>query len=256
MSDELVLMVTGPTGALGGPVVRRLVSAGHQLVLTSRDGEKLGAITSEYDERSVLPVTADVSDAEQAGRAATAAVEHFGRLDGLVHLIGGFHAGPVATTGTVVYQRMIEANLLSAVTATQAVLPRLTDGGRLVYLSSVLATEPFGGFSAYAASKAALQAWLRALAHEVKHRGIHANLVVMTMADTPEARRQRPHLDFGQATSPEAVAKVIDFLVSPAADGLYGTVVPVLGRFEFSAALVGGPPPGAGRGGPPPGRGQ
>jgi NAD(P)-dependent dehydrogenase (short-subunit alcohol dehydrogenase family) len=142
------------------------------------------------------------------------------------------------------YRRLFEVNTLAAVTATQAVLPHLGEGSHLVYISSVLASEPFPGFSAYAASKAALQAFVRSLSHEVKHRGVHANLVVMTMADTPEARRQRPNVDFGHATPPEAVAKVISFLVSPAADGLYGCVVPVLGRFEFSTPLV-APPPGA-----------
>jgi hypothetical protein len=64
----------------------------------------------------------------------------------------------------------------------------------------------------------------------------------MTMADTAEARAQRPHVDFDHATKPAAVADVIDFLLTPAADGLYGAVVPVLGKFEFSTALMAAPP--------------
>jgi NAD(P)-dependent dehydrogenase (short-subunit alcohol dehydrogenase family) len=190
----------------------------------------------------VATIVADTTEPLQARRAVSEAIDRFGRIDGLIHLVGGFHIGPVMLTDLDAYLRMYQSNLLSAVSATQAVLPQLADGGHLVYLSSVLASEPFPGFGAYAASKAALQAWVRSLAHEVKHRGVHANTVVMTMADTAEARAQRPNVDFEQATKPAAVADVVDFLVSPAANGLYGVTVPVLGKFEFSTALMAGPP--------------
>jgi 3-oxoacyl-[acyl-carrier protein] reductase len=137
---------------------------------------------------------------------------------------------------------------LSAVYATQAVLPRLTDGGRLVYFGSPLVTEPMPGLGCYAASKAALLSWMRALAHEVKHDGVHANAVVFPMADSPRARRERPHVDFDQAVTPELVARVVGFLTSDAADGLYGSLVPVLGKFGFTTPLAGGPPPGVTKG--------
>jgi len=190
-----------------------------------------------------------MGDPLQAGRGVAEVVDRFGSIDALVNLIGDFQVGPVMLTDLAAYRRLFETNVLAAITATKAVLPQLGEGGHLVYVSSVLASEPFPGFAGYAASKAALVAWVRGLSHEIKHRGVHANVVVMTMADTPEARRQRPNVDFEQATKPENVAKVIDFLLSPAADGLYGATIPVLGKFEFSTALA-APPPGA----PPIGR--
>jgi 3-oxoacyl-[acyl-carrier protein] reductase len=244
MSDALSIVVAGATGALGPDVTVRLAAAGHRLALTGRNAGRLAELAAGHDVDQVAPLAGDMSDPADAYRLVAAAAERFGRVDGLVNLIGGFATGPVAQTDTGTYRRLFETNVLAAVTATKAVLPHLRDGGRLVYISSVLASEPCAGFSAYAASKAALAAFVRSLAHEVKHRGVHANLVVMTMADTPEARRHRPHVDFDQATRPDAVAKVVEFLLSPAADGLYGSVLPVLGRFEFTTALAAPPPRG------------
>ncbi|BCJ56147.1 oxidoreductase [Actinoplanes sp. NBRC 14428] len=249
MSDARVILVAGATGALGPDVVARLVAAGHRVVITGRNEEKLAKLAAEYGEEAVFPVVTDMADPLLAGRAVGDVVERFGHVDGLVNLIGDFAVGPVMLTDLAAYRRLFETNVLAAITATKAVLPQLGEKSHLVYISSVLASEPFPGFAGYAASKAALQAWVRGLSHEVKHRGVHANIVVMTMADTPEARRQRPHADFEQATKPDSVAKVVDFLLSPAADGLYGATIPVLGKFEFSTALA-APPPGA----PPIGR--
>lgn len=243
MSDSKVLLVTGPTGAMGQAVVAKLAAAGHRLTLAGRNETRLKEVASTLDDQDrVATVVADTTEPLQARRAVSEALDRFDRIDGLVHLVGGFHVGPVMLTDLDAYQRMFQANLLSAVSATQAVLPQLDNGGHLIYISSVLASEPFPGFGAYAASKAALQAWVKSLSHEVKHRGVNANTVVMTMADTPEARAQRPHVDFDHATKPEAVADVVNFLVSPAAAGINGAVVPVLGKFEFSTALMAGPP--------------
>jgi NAD(P)-dependent dehydrogenase (short-subunit alcohol dehydrogenase family) len=243
MSDAQVFLVTGPTGALGGAVTAKLNASGHRLMLAARNETKLAELVENAAEPELIgTVAADTSQPLGARRAVSDTIDRFGRIDGLIHLVGGFHVGPVMLTDLDAYVRMYQANLLSAVSATQAVLPQLSDGGHLVYVSSVLASEPFPGFGAYAASKAALQAWVRSLAHEVKHRGVHANTVVMTMADTEEARAQRPHVDFDHATKPSSVADVIDFLISPAADSLYGVTVPVLGKFEFSTALMAAPP--------------
>ena len=245
MSDAQVLLVTGPTGTMGEAVVTRLAAAGHRLFLVARNESRLTELAGACDaDDRVATLAADVSQPLGARRAVSAAMDRFGRVDGLVHLVGGFQVGPVALTDLAAYQRLFAANLLSAVSATQAVLPHLGEGSHVVFLSSVLAQEPFPGLGAYAASKAALQAWAKSLSHEVKHRGVHVNVVLMTMADTPHARAQRPHVDFDHATKPSAVASLIEFLISPAADGMYGAVVPVLGRFEFSSPLT-APPPGA-----------
>lgn len=241
-----VYLVTGATGPVAGATIRLLVDRGDRLLLTGRNKERLAELDEQYAGTGRVGThVCDLTQPLGAPDAVERAVERFGRLDGLVHMIGHFHAGPVMATDPEVYEQVVRTNFLSAVRATQAVLPRLDRGGRLVYFGTPLAQEPLAGLSAYAAGKAALMAWVRGLSHEVKHRGVHANVVVMTMADTPEAREQRPHVDFSEAITPELVARAVGFLTSDAADGLYGSAVPVLGRFGFSTALA-APPPGRG----------
>ncbi len=257
MSEAQALLITGATGPMAEASVRLLSERGDRLLLTGRNTARLEELEKSYD---VETLTVDVTKPLGARHAAEVAKDRLGRLDGLVHLVGSFQMGSVERTTATEYEWLLSANFLSAVRTTQAVLSQLDGGGRLVYVGSVLASEPLPGFGAYAASKAALLAWVRALSHEVKHRGIHANAVMMTMADTPDARRTRPHVDFSQAVTPEVVARTIGFLTSEAADGLYGSIVPVLGRTGGSPPHA-SPPSGSGPSGspplasPPPGRG-
>ncbi|MEU4537644.1 SDR family oxidoreductase [Streptosporangium sp. NPDC023825] len=241
-----VFLITGATGQLAEAVIELLGARGDRLLLTGRDKDRLALLERRHGVAGrIETLAADVSDPEGARLAAEEAVRRFGRLDGLVHMVGGFRAGPLFLMDSGVYEQMLRDNFLSAVTATQAVLPHLTEGARLVYFSTPLADEPLPALSAYAAAKAALVAWVRSIAHEVKRSGIHANTVVMTMADTPDKRRERPGMNFDHTVTPDLVANVVAFLTSEAADGLYGSSVPVLGRFEFKSEL-GGPPPGGG----------
>lgn len=247
------LLVTGATGRLGEATVRLLAERGDRLLLTGRNGARLAELDKSYGEPGfVETLEVDVADPAGAQWAAAEADKRFGVITGLVHLVGRFSAGPLMLTDVSEYDQLLRSNFLSAVVATQAVLPYLTEGGRLVYFSSPLVQEPLGALSAYSASKAALVTWMRSMAHEVKRRGVHANAVVLAIADTPEMRRERPGLDLDHTVSAELVARVVGFLTSEASEGMYGSCVPVLGKFEFSSAVAGGPPPAFG--GPPPAR--
>ncbi|GAA3383110.1 SDR family oxidoreductase [Cryptosporangium minutisporangium] len=241
------LLVTGATGRLGEAAVRLLAERGDRLLLTGRNAERLAELEKTFGEPGVVEVLhVDVSDPDGARRAAALAAERFDGLSGLVHLVGTFDVGPLMLTDVAAYQAVMASNFYSAVVTSQAVLPHLTDGGRLVFFGSPLAAEPMGGLSAYAAAKAALEAWVRSISHEVKKRGVHANLVSLTLVDTPEMRRERPGVVLDDTVSDELVARVIGFLTSEAADGLYGSVVPVVGKFGFASSLAGGPPAGRG----------
>ncbi|WP_157245983.1 SDR family oxidoreductase [Nonomuraea typhae] len=240
MSEGGSYLITGATGPVAEATIALLAKRGDMLMLTGRNEERLAELYRIYGAPGrVETLAADVTTGEGARAAAQATISQFGRLDGLIHMVGGFHAGPVALTEDEDYERLMRVNFLSAVKATRAVLPHLRSGGRLVFFGSPLAAEPLAALGGYAASKAALITWMRALSHEVKHRDIHANAVILTMADTPQARKERPHVDFTQTVSPDLVARVVAFLTGTASDGLYGSLVPVMGLFGFSSALAG-----------------
>lgn len=233
-------LVTGATGPMAGATVELLAKRGDRLLLVARDQERLGQVERTYGSPGqVETFRADVSVPEQAQAAAAAAADRFGRLDGLVHMVGAFAAGPALRTAPDELDRLLRGNLLSAVYTAQAVVPRLTDGGHLVFFATPLVHEPLPYLGGYAAAKAALVAWARAFSHEVKRDGVHVNTVLMTMADTPQARRERPHFAYDEAVTPQQVARVVGFLTSTEADALYGATVPVLGRFGFTTRLLG-----------------
>lgn len=246
------ILVTGATGHLGEAVVRRLTERGDRLLLTGRDGARLAELGKSYGEDGqVATLVSDVLDPTVVQEAAAFGAERFDGLKGMVHLVGDFSFGPLMLTDLSTYEAALAANFLSAVTATQAVLPHLGEGGQLVYFGTPLSDEPLGGLSAYSAAKAALTTWVRSISHEVKRRGVHANLIALTLVDTPQLRADRPGIDLDQTVSAELVARAVDFLTSEASEGIYGSIVPVVGKFGFTSALAGGPPAG----GPPAGRG-
>lgn len=237
------LLVTGATGELAPAIIRTLAERGDRLLLVGRNIDRLAELEEEFGVPGrIATFQADVSDAAQAASAVEAATKLIGGVTGLVHLVGGFAAGPVVFTSPDAYRDLLAANFLSAVTTTQALLPHLADGGHLVYFSTPLASEPLRAMSAYSAAKAALVAWVKSLSHEVKGQGIHANVVEMTVADTPSKRTERPDWDFDQTVTPETVAGVVEFLTDTGSVGLYGACVPVLGRFGFTSDLSGPPP--------------
>ena len=262
--SDRVLLITGATGATGEFVARRLLERGDRLVLVGRNAgrlEELGAALN--GDGRVETVAADVTDPGEAESAAARAKERFGRVDGLVALAGRFQAGtPTFLAEPDVYRDLYEANVLSAAMATRAVLRHLDAGGWLVYLSALLAEEPMPAMGPYAASKAALIAWARSLSREVMPRGIHANVVVTTLIDSPRNKDDQPGADRSGWVPVDQIAEVIAFLTSPGAEAMYGMVVPVHGKLALElppgTTARGGPPPGVGGppgGGPPPGMG-
>ena len=186
-------IITGATGPVAPAVVAALAERGDRLLLTGRNEERLRLLEKEFGKPGEVEVfVGDIGVPEQARAAAAQARERFGRLNGLVHLVGGFHAGPVQMSDESAYTSMFHTNVMTAVTATKAVLGQVTPPAYLVYMASILALEPLPGMTAYTATKAALLALVRGLAHEVKGRGIHANAIVSSMVDSPHARASRP----------------------------------------------------------------
>ncbi len=235
------LVVPGATGSVGQHLVPALIERGAALVLVGRDPAKLESMVAKLDPADrVRIVVGDVCEAATGAAAASCAIAEFGRLDGLVHLVGAFHAGtPAVATQTAVYEQQLRANFLSAVTVTPPVIAAMTGGGVLLYMSSLLASRPRPTTGAYAASKAALTAWVGALQQEIASSRIRANVLSTTIVDTGSS--QGP-----QGLVPvQSIVEALAFLASDAAKDVYGATLPVFG--------VQTPPPGGPPGGGRPG---
>lgn len=194
------VLITGATG-IGAAVARRLAAGRTRIFVASLDAADCEALAAEVPDLGWT--AADLADEGQAVAAIDAAVEHLGRLDGCVAVVGGSgrrHGdGPIHQIPLAGWEATLRLNLttafLTAREALRAMLAHEPDGerrGSLVMVSSVLATHPAGdrfATHAYAAAKGGIEALTRALAARYASDGIRVNAVAPGATATRMARR-------------------------------------------------------------------
>ncbi len=221
-----VIVVTGASGALGKVVAEIALARGARVAGVDHAASQTAATDNRVELGGV-----DLSDAAAAKKAIDAAAAHFGRLDALVNIAGGFAFEMVADGNPNTWQHMYALNVLTALNASRSAVPHLvTSGaGRIVNVGAMGALQAGSGMGAYAASKAGVHRLTEALAAEWKGR-ITVNAVLPSTIDTPANRASMPGADFAKWVTPQELAEVILFLVSDAASAVTGALLPVSGR--------------------------
>jgi NAD(P)-dependent dehydrogenase (short-subunit alcohol dehydrogenase family) len=226
-----VAVVTGAAGNLGRAVAAAFEAAGVRLVLVDRSEEALGNIYGEGLTR--LPVVADLTSEDSVAGAVARAVEHYGRIDILANIAGGFRMGPpVHETPVETWDLMLAMNAKSAFLMSRAVIPHMLANawGRIINVSARAAVQPKGWVVPYCVSKAAVITFTEGLAAEHRTDGITVNCVLPGTLDTPQNRADMPDADWGRWVAPAALADVIRFLCSDAAHAVSGAAIPVYGQ--------------------------
>jgi NAD(P)-dependent dehydrogenase (short-subunit alcohol dehydrogenase family) len=225
--SKRVILITGATGGLGDPVTKMFLDAGAMVAGVWSTSKPLDLQASRF-----MGVQADLTTAAGARSAVEQVLKEAKRIDGLLHLLGGFAGGkPVAETDDETWDRMMRLNLNAAFYTMRAVLPHMLKArqGRIVAIGSRTGVEPVAALSAYGASKAGLIALVRTIAAEVKDAGITANVVLPSVIDTPANRQAFPNADFSKWVKPEAIANLLLWLASDAAADVNGAVIPIYG---------------------------
>ncbi len=227
MLEQKRIAVTGAFGILGTAVMQALARAGANVAgiahaPLSKAPEQLGGLS--------LFGGADLSDAGTADATLHAVARKLGGLDALVNIAGAFRWGKVADTGPEIWELMHKANLLTAVNATRAALPLLSEHGRIIYIGAAGAAKAGVGMGPYAASKAGVARLAEAVAAEVKDRNITANAILPSVIDTPANRADMPDADFSRWVQTGQVAELIVFLLSDRASAITGALIPIVGR--------------------------
>ena len=224
--DGKVIVVTGASGALGKVVAETALARGARIAGVDHASTRIPATDNRIELGGV-----DLSDAAAARKAIDAIMAHFGRLDALVNIAGGFAFETVADGDPATWQRMYALNVLTALNASRSALPHLlaSGAGRIVNVGAMGALQAGSGMGAYAASKAGVHRLTEALAAEWKGR-ITVNAVLPSTIDTPANRASMPRADFAKWVTPQELAEVILFLVSDAASAVTGALLPVNGR--------------------------
>jgi len=224
--DGKVVVVTGALGALGKVVAEAALARGARVAGVDHAASQTPATAERIELGGV-----DLSDAAQAKKAIDAAAAHFGRLDALVNIAGGFAYETVAEGDPKTWQRMYALNVLTALNTSRAALSHLaaSSSGRIVNIGAMGALQAGSGMGAYAASKAGVHRLTEALAAEYKGR-VTVNAVLPSTIDTATNRASMPNADFAKWVTARELADVILFLISDAASGVTGALIPVSGR--------------------------
>jgi NAD(P)-dependent dehydrogenase (short-subunit alcohol dehydrogenase family) len=200
MGTPTTWSITGASSGFGAAFARHALESGDNVVATARSVSKLQALVAVAPQR-VLAVQLDVTQAAHAAQAVKAAVERFGRIDVVVNNAGYGIVGAAEETPDQELRAQMETNFFGAVAVTRAVLPQLRKqgAGAIVNMSSMGGQMSFAGFSAYSASKFALEGYSEALAEEVAPFGIKVLIVepgsFRTEFAAADALRQMPEMD-------------------------------------------------------------
>ncbi|MCK5944366.1 MAG: SDR family oxidoreductase [Planctomycetes bacterium] len=229
--------VLGATGAVGSQVARLLHDRGAQLALLARDADRLRPLADELGATAVTLPDAGPASVRDALLQACADRP----LAGVAHCIGSLLLKPARRTTVEEWHDVIQTNLSSAFGVTMAAPVRMTDGGSVVFCSSVAATLGLANHEAVAAAKAGLIGLARAAAASNARRGIRFHCVAPALVDSQmteamlarsgmreAAAKQNP---LGRIGTPADVARAIVFLLDPTNDWIDGQVLGVDGGF-------------------------
>ena len=217
--DGRVVAVAGAGGALGPHVVERLAAAGATLCVCDRDVARVeGLGAADADAVNLL------DEGETRAWADRLASDH-GRVDALVHAVGGWRGGtPLGEAPLEDWDLLHDLLIRTAQHTSHAFLPHLkaSGRGRFVLISSAQAQKPSSTNAAYGAAKAAAEAWTLALADELTESGGTANILVVNAIVTPEMRAANPDKAYKTFTDASDMADAIAFLVSDPAAKMNG----------------------------------
>jgi NAD(P)-dependent dehydrogenase (short-subunit alcohol dehydrogenase family) len=221
------VLITGATGALGQTVTRAFLDA----------GATVGGIARKWAPPAVpkgdfLAIEADLTGPAAAEASVEALISRAGKLDAVIHLMGGFAGGkPLQETDDATWDQLMNINLRSAFFVLRAALPRLLEKGkgRIVAVGSRAGQEPAAGMTAYAVSKAGLHALIRGAAAETRRTGVTVNAVLPSIIDTETNRQAMPRADYSQWVTPASVAGLLLWLASPEGADVNGALIPMYG---------------------------
>lgn len=218
-----VVVITGATGGLGQVTTHAFAEQGASLALLSNDQDKLDALASDLNlpEERILTNTADLLDADTVRDSAEAVSAKFGRVDALIHLVGGWTGGKtLAKSDADEFKFMFDQHAWTTIHLLRAFSPKLAANGwgRVIAVSSPLANNPTAKMGAYAAGKAAQETLMMTLADEFAGTDVTTNVIQVKAIDVKGT---------GKGTSPEEIVSAMLYLFSDEAGKVNGARLPL-----------------------------
>ena len=238
-----VAVITGGSSGIGLATAKRLVDEGAYVVITGRREEELKKAAASI-KTIVTTVVSDVSRVEDLDRLYAVVKEKHGHIDILFANAGAGTIAPLAMATEAHFDQTFDVNVKGLFFTVQKALPLFKDGGSIILNSSVSNVLGLPGFTAYAASKAAVRNFARGWALELKDRKIRVNCMSPGAIDTPalatttgltaEQAEQAvaqftTQIPMGRRGMPEEIAAAVAFLASDESSYITGIDLPVDG---------------------------
>lgn len=222
------VIITGANGNLGSAVTSTFLAKDYKVIATIRKEED----REEFAEHPNLQVEIlDLADEDQTDSFARKVIEQNGSIDGALLLVGGFAAGNIATTGAADIKKQITLNFDTAYHLTRPLFQHMIeqDKGRIVFVGSRPALQASAGKNlvAYGLSKSLLFKLAEYLNAEAKGKNVTVTVIAPSTIDTEPNRKSMPDADFEKWVKPEALAEIMEFIVSGKGDPLRETVLKV-----------------------------
>jgi NAD(P)-dependent dehydrogenase (short-subunit alcohol dehydrogenase family) len=226
MNDKIVF-ITGANGGLGSSVTKAFLQKGARVI-----GASLRIKATDFPQTNFEAMAIDFNKLDEIKRGVARIVERYGRLDVLVHVLGGFAGGSsIAETTDEMWQLMQNINLTSAFHVFRETIPHLrkSPSGRLIAIGSLTAAQPQVNLGAYVTFKSALGMLVKTVALENAGTGLTANVILPGTMDTPSNRKAMPDADFSKWAKTDDVADLVLSLADEQAKHLTGLAIPIEG---------------------------
>ncbi len=225
----LVVVVTGAAGDAGAPAVRHLVRAGATVVAAGRSQERLDAVVDSVDGPGTVETrVVDLSDDSRAHQWGRQLIAAHGRVDGLLHLVGGWRGGKgIAEADIADWEFLLNGVIRTLQHASRALHDpiKASPRGRLAIVSTTGLERPRAKNAAYLTSKAAAEMWTRCVADSFKDTDAAAAIIRIMALVTPAMREENPDKDWSKFTDVDDLAKRFVGLFDRPAVDLNGAVL-------------------------------
>jgi NAD(P)-dependent dehydrogenase (short-subunit alcohol dehydrogenase family) len=234
--ENRVAVITGATGGLGSTLARELAAQGARLALLDIDPDRLESQVQSLSlpAASTFTQTVDLLDLAGTKSAAAGVLAKFGRIDILLHVVGGWTGGKTlveSPADDLVF--MLNQHVWTTFNVIQAFVPALVSNGwgRVAMITSPFAARPNAKGGPYAVGKAGQEALMQTLSQELIGTGVTANLLQAKTIDVRRKKVSEPSPDNASWTTPEELTAAILYLLSDAAGTVNGAKIPLFGSF-------------------------
>ena len=234
--ENRVAVITGATGGIGLTATGELAARGSNLALLANDPVKLESLASSLSLPSTRLFTQALNllDPAETASAARAIAARFGKIDILLHVVGGWTGGKTlleATPEDLTF--MLNQHIWTSFNVIQAFVPHLIMNrwGRLVMITSPYAARPYAKGGPYAIGKAGQESLMLTLSQELKGTGVTANLLQARTIDVRREKVASPTQENASWTTPEEMTAAILYLLSDEAGTVNGAKIPLFGSF-------------------------